>query len=62
MKSPLTGEDMIIIEDPQVVTYQDKTVRYYCKMYLCAESGETYTNTRLDEINLRRLKFHFEEV
>jgi len=62
MKSPTTGKNMILIEEPLIIKYQGKTVRYMSKSFLCVDSGETYTTTELDEFNLKRMKYEYEKI
>lgn len=62
MKSPNTGKDMIFQEEPLVVTFGDEVRRYLQLKFLCVDSGETFTTTELDSINMWRLNNKYEVI
>lgn len=62
MKSPITGKDMIFQEEPSVVTVGDEIRRYFQLNFLCVDSGETFTTTKLDAINMWRLNNKYEVI
>ena len=55
MKSPITGKEMLIKRENRTLTFrkEDFPIVYHC--YLCVESGEQFTSTELDEINLQQI-------
>lgn len=60
MKSPITGKEMILQEEPLVVTVDGESRRYLQLNFLCLDSGETFTTTKLDDINTWRLNNKYE--
>lgn len=62
MKSPFTGKEMIFQEEPLVVNVKGESRRFLQLNFFCVDSGETFTTTELDEINMWRLSNKYEVV
>lgn len=48
MKSPITGNEMLLVSERDVWNFRGEEYPYTHKVYLCEESGERYTTTELD--------------
>ena len=55
MKSPLTGIEMKLVSEPTTLDYKGKTYDVIQHYYLCESTGEQFTTTELDEMNLLEL-------
>jgi putative zinc finger/helix-turn-helix YgiT family protein len=55
MKSPITGKEMILQREERKLTFRKEEFQVLYHYYLCADSGEQFTSTELDEINLNQL-------
>lgn len=55
MKSPLTGKEMLLNRESRVLTFRKEEFSIVYHYYLCEQSGETFTSTDLDQINLQQL-------
>lgn len=61
MKSPITGKKMLLQEEPLVVNVKGENRRFLQLNFLCVDSGETFTTTELDDINMWRLNNRYEK-
>lgn len=61
MKSPFTGKEMKLISEMQTVSFKKQDVEYAHRTFLCEESGEKFTTTELDELNLKQIQNVFRE-
>lgn len=52
MKSPLTGKPMSVRTEVQTLNFRKEAFTLRQQFYLCEDSGERFTSTELDEINL----------
>ena len=63
MKSPLTGKEMKLMSEPSTLDYKGKTYNVIHHHYLCETTGEQFTTSELDEMNLlelnKQVKFDF---
>lgn len=55
MKSPLTGREMKLMSEPSTMDYKGKTYNVIHHHYLCETTGEQFTTSELDEMNLLEL-------
>jgi hypothetical protein len=55
MKSPLTGKEMKLMSEPSTLDYKGKTYNVIHHHYLCETTGEQFTTSELDEMNLLEL-------
>jgi len=62
MRSPITGGEMVLQEEPYIIEFKGEQRRVMLKNYLCVDTGETFSTTDLDVINLHRLKSDYEIV
>ncbi len=56
MKSPLTGKAMQLASEWRQVPFRKETFDLKYQFYLCADTGEQFTTTELDELNMRMLQ------
>lgn len=52
MKSPITGLEMRLSNESCTLTFRKERITIKNLFYLCEESGEQFTTTELDELNL----------
>lgn len=50
--SPVTGKPMRLQFQKSNLWFKDQYIRYTHLSYLCQDSGESYTDTDLDDLNL----------
>jgi hypothetical protein len=55
MNSPITGKQMILLNEKRFMNFKKETFEIVFHFYKCIDSGEQYTTTALDEINLSQL-------
>lgn len=55
MKSPLTGREMKLMSELSTMDYKGKTYNVIHHHYLCETTGEQFTTSELDEMNLLEL-------
>ena len=55
MKSPITGKEMTLQIEKDILVFRKEEFEYNHKSYLCKDSGETFTTTALDEFNLNQV-------
>jgi putative zinc finger/helix-turn-helix YgiT family protein len=55
MKSPYTGKEMLLKYELRVVEFRKEEFEIAYHYYLCTDSGEQFTDSALDEYNLRLL-------
>jgi len=55
MKSPITGKEMILTRERRSLEFRRETFEIVFHCYVCVESGETFTTTYLDELNLNQV-------
>lgn len=55
MKSPITGKEMVLVKEKRTLSFRKEEfeVVYHCLK--CEDSGESFTTTQLDELNLNQL-------
>lgn len=62
MNSPITGKEMILIEEPKTLLFKGKNYDIVFHCYKCEDSGETFTTTELDEININQVYEQYKKV
>jgi len=55
MKSPITGKEMTLQIEKDILVFRKEEFEYNHKSYLCEDSGESFTTTELDEFNLNQV-------
>ncbi|MCH8524673.1 MAG: DUF4065 domain-containing protein [Balneolales bacterium] len=61
MKSPVTGRDMVLTTERRSMTFRKETFEITCHFYRCEDSGEQFTTTTLDELNLQQVYNQYRE-
>lgn len=56
MKSPITGKEMVLCSEYREMEYKKENIRFIFQYYKCVDTGEQFTTTELDELNLKQLK------
>lgn len=59
MKSPVTGKEMVLNQEKRMLTFRKEEFEVVYHHYLCVDSGETFTSTKLDDLNLNQLYNQF---
>jgi putative zinc finger/helix-turn-helix YgiT family protein len=55
MKSPFTGKEMILAKERRSMDFRKETFEIVFHFYRCEDSGEQFTNTKLDEMNMNQV-------
>ena len=55
MKSPITGKEMTLVTEKRTLDFRKETFEVVFHYYKCDDSGEQFTTTSMDEINLNQL-------
>ena len=55
MKSPITGKEMTLVTEKRTMDFRKESFQVVFHSYKCEDSGEQFTTTNLDEINLNQL-------
>lgn len=53
MRSPITGKEMVLKTEFRLTSKEGKMKVKLFKFYKCEDSGEQFTTTELDELNLK---------
>ncbi|WMW77306.1 DUF4065 domain-containing protein [Flavobacterium sp. 20NA77.7] len=55
MKSPITGKEMTLVTEKRAMDFRKESFQIVFHYYKCEDSGEQFTTTAQDEINLNQL-------
>lgn len=55
MKSPITGKEMTLVTEKRTLDFRKERFQIIFHYYKCEDSGEQFTTTSMDEINLNQL-------
>jgi putative zinc finger/helix-turn-helix YgiT family protein len=55
MKSPITGIEMKLIKERRSMDFRKETFEVVFHYYKCADSGEQFTTTAMDEVNMNQV-------
>ncbi len=55
MKSPITGKEMILTKERRSMVFRKETFEIVFHYYKCEDSGEQFTTTSLDEVNMNQV-------
>jgi putative zinc finger/helix-turn-helix YgiT family protein len=55
MKSPITGKEMSLQKEERTLEFRKEEFKVMFHYYLCSDSGEQFTSTELDEINMNQV-------
>lgn len=61
MISPITGKVMSLTKERRLVEFRKEKLEIVFHYYLCEESGEQFTTTKLDEVNLNQVHHKYRE-
>lgn len=61
MKSPITGKEMTLFKENRSMEFRKETIDIVFHYYKCKDSGEQFTTTTLDELNLHQIYNHYRE-
>ena len=61
MKSPITGKEMKLIMERRSMEFRKEIIEVIFHFYKCEDSGEQFTNTALDEVNMNQLYNQYRE-
>lgn len=55
MKSPITNKEMKLVKEKRLMDFRKEQFEIVFHAYLCEESGERFTDTKLDELNTNQV-------
>jgi putative zinc finger/helix-turn-helix YgiT family protein len=55
MKSPITGKEMKLIKELRSMDFRKESFEIVFHYYMCEDSGEQFTTTTLDEVNMNQV-------
>jgi putative zinc finger/helix-turn-helix YgiT family protein len=55
MKSPITGKEMKLTKEKKSMNFRKETFEIVFHYYICEDSGEQFTTTHLDEVNMNQV-------
>ncbi|MDD4970245.1 MAG: DUF4065 domain-containing protein [Paludibacter sp.] len=55
MISPFTGGEVVLVKEPREHDFRGSKYQIIHHYYQCVDTGETFTDTRLDELNLNQV-------
>lgn len=55
MKSPITGKEMILTKERRSMDFRKETFEIVFHCFKCEDSGEQFTSTSLDEVNMNQV-------
>jgi putative zinc finger/helix-turn-helix YgiT family protein len=55
MNSPITGKEMILTKERRLIDFRKETFEIVFQYYKCEDSGEQFTTTTLDEVNMNQV-------
>lgn len=61
MKSPISDKEMTLMKTKKVLVFRGEEYGYFHSYYYCEDSGESFTNTELDELNLTQVYNHYRD-
>ena len=61
MKSPITGKDMTLMKEVRSLDFRKEPFPVVYHYYLCQDSGEQFTTTDIDELNITQLYNQYRE-
>ena len=61
MKSPITGQDMVLTQSRREITFRKEVVEIVFHHWLCPSSHESFTSDELDELNLAQAHSKYRE-
>ncbi|MEZ5004543.1 MAG: DUF4065 domain-containing protein [Chitinophagales bacterium] len=62
MKSPITGKEMTLIKEKRSMNFRKESFDIVFHYYKCASSGEQFTTTALDEVNMNQVYNQYRDL
>jgi hypothetical protein len=62
MKSPFTGGEVILIKENRTQEFRGIEFSFIHHFYRCKDSGEEFTTTAIDEVNLNQVYNQLDEL
>lgn len=62
MKSPITGKEMSIQREERTIEFRKESFPVVFHYYLCNDSGEQFTTTALDELNMNQVYNQYRDL
>lgn len=62
MESPITGKKMELRKEMKEIFYKGINLPYLHTSYHCLDSGESFTTTEIDEINMKIINDKYEHI
>jgi putative zinc finger/helix-turn-helix YgiT family protein len=61
MKSPITGKEMQLIKERRSMVFRKETFEVVFHYYRCEDTGEQFTTTALDEVNMNQVYHQYRD-
>src|SRR5690606_25405146 len=61
MRSPITGKEMVLIIEPKKLQFRKEEFEIIFHSLFCEDSGESFTTTALDDLNMTQLHNQYRE-
>ena len=61
MKSPMTGKDMKLTKECRSMDFRKEKMEIVFHYYKCEDSGEQFTTTELDEVNMNQVYYQYRD-
>jgi uncharacterized phage-associated protein len=62
MKSPITGKEMKLIKESRTIEFRKEKFKVVFHCYKCDDSGELFTTTELDELNITQVYNQYRDM
>ena len=62
MTSPFTGGEAILQIEPREYDFRGEKFHIFHQHYRCVDTKQTYTDTRLDELNLNQVYNQYRHI
>ena len=62
MKSPITGKEMSLRKEKRSIDFRKETFEVVFHFYYCEESGEQFTTTAMDEVNMNQVYNQYRDL
>lgn len=62
MKSPITGKEMVLIREARSMGFRKEVFEVMFHYYKCEDSGEQFTSTELDELNMNQVYNQYRDL
>lgn len=62
MKSPITGKEMLLMKEKRSINFRKESFDVVFHFYKCEDSGEQFTSTMLDEVNMNQVYNQYRDL